>query len=163
MIFVTVGTQLPFDRLIREVDRLASEVGLEVFAQTGNCSYKPRSIRWEMFVSPGDFEMHMEQANLLISHAGVGSILAAQRFGKPIVICPRFANLGEHRNDHQVATCKQLIGRPGITVAFEMDKLRASIDLASQGGPMGTAGTGRLAFVSNLKMAIDRLNVSRPS
>lgn len=44
MIFVTVGTQLPFDRLIEMVDEAAPELDQEIFAQTGSGKYIPKTL-----------------------------------------------------------------------------------------------------------------------
>ena len=56
MIFVTVGEQLPFDRLIKTVDEWAASQGREdVFAQIGKASYIPKHIKWTKFVSPEKF------------------------------------------------------------------------------------------------------------
>ena len=43
--------------------------------------------------------------------------------GKPIILVPRRAALGEHRNDHQLATVRQLAERPGILIAHDETEL----------------------------------------
>ncbi|AOL93009.1 glycosyltransferase [Porphyrobacter sp. LM 6] len=65
----------------------------------------------------------MERSRLIVSHAGIGTILTAARFAKPIVLIPRRAALEEHRNDHQLATVAQLATRPGILVARDETEL----------------------------------------
>lgn len=117
MIFVTVGSQLPFDRLIRGLDQLASELPLDVFAQIGTGEYEPKNFRWERLLAPSRFNELVEDATLIVSHAGIGSVLSAQRSGKPILIFPRLASHGEHRNDHQLATLRALKDRDGIYTA----------------------------------------------
>ena len=108
MIFVTVGTQGQFDRLIRTVDRWAGLRGrTDVFAQTGPSAYRPIHIRSKPFIDPIEFRQHVELASLVIAHAGMGSIITALELGKRIIVMPRRADLGEHRNDHQVATAKR--------------------------------------------------------
>ena len=108
MIFVTVGTQGQFDRLIRTVDEWAGLRGrTDVFAQTGPSDYRPEHIRSKPFIDPTEFRKHVESASLVIAHAGMGSIITALEFGKHIIVMPRRADLGEHRNDHQVATAKR--------------------------------------------------------
>jgi hypothetical protein len=55
VIFVTVGTQLPFDRLIRAVDEWAgAAAGADVFAQIGPTAVEPRHIAYRRFVSPAE-------------------------------------------------------------------------------------------------------------
>lgn len=129
MIFVTVGTQGGFDRLIRTVDSWAGLRGKQdVFAQTGPSEYKPTNIRTKPFIDATDFNSYMESADLVIAHAGMGSIITALEKGKPIIVMPRRASLGEHRNDHQVATAKRfkLLGR--ILVAANEQELICSLD-----------------------------------
>ena len=114
MIFVTVGMQLPFDRLIQAMDRLASQLGEEVFAQIGETGFEPANMTWTPFLDGDEFEAKVQEARVIVSHAGVGSILAAQRNAKPLIILPRRAAFYEHRTDHQMHTVSALKGRRGI-------------------------------------------------
>lgn len=124
MIFVTVGGQLPFDRLVHTVDQWARRLQREdVFAQVGKSSNPPDYIQWKRFLSPPDFQSKAREAQVIIAHAGMGSILTALEFGKPIVVMPRRAHLGEHRNDHQWATVKHLGRGVDISVAADEDEL----------------------------------------
>ena len=64
MIFVTVGHQMPFDRLISAVDKWAAERGRDdVFAQIGETELRPRHIRWAAKVDPGEFRERVEAAD----------------------------------------------------------------------------------------------------
>lgn len=117
MILVTTGTQLPFDRLIMAIDELAPSLNEPVFAQIGVSGYRPRNIEWTAKLHPAQFDERMRAASLVVSHAGIGTILRAKRYGKPIILFPRQVIHGEQRNDHQLATCAQLAGEPGIYIA----------------------------------------------
>lgn len=123
MIFVTVGTQLPFDRLVMAVDEWAKDKDIEVFAQTGETSVKPKSIKHAEYLKPSEADKMFREATLIVSHAGVGSILSALKYKKPILILPRRASLGEHRNEHQLATAKWVGSRSGINVAWDENEL----------------------------------------
>ena len=124
MIFVTVGGQLPFDRLVYGVDNWASHEGRgDVFAQIGNSDQPPTHIEWERFLPPDLFQTKVRDARVLVAHAGIGSILSAIELNKPIVVMPRRAHLGEHRNDHQWATVTHLAEHAGITVATTEEEL----------------------------------------
>ncbi|MEO6566652.1 MAG: glycosyltransferase, partial [Casimicrobiaceae bacterium] len=70
----------------------------------------------------------MRQAELIIAHAGMGSIVSALRYQRPIVILPRRADLREHRNDHQLATAKWLATRPGVHVAWDTEELHRMLE-----------------------------------
>lgn len=123
MIFLTVGTQLPFDRLIQAVDDWAGSRQKDVFAQIGPSSFVPRYITTISDLEPQEFEQKIREATAIISHAGMGTILTALQLGKPILIMPRLAKFGEHRNDHQLSTTRQLQDRPGILVAMNEAEL----------------------------------------
>jgi len=127
VILVTVGMQLGFDRLIEAVDALVPTLGEPVIAQIGKGNYQPRNMEARISIAPADFEQIVEKSNLIISHAGIGTVLTAARFAKPIVLLPRRAALGEHRNDHQLATVRNLAGRHGILVAQHESDLNAKI------------------------------------
>jgi UDP-N-acetylglucosamine transferase subunit ALG13 len=128
VIFVTVGGQLPFDRLVHTVDRWAMHQHREdVFAQIGESTNPPGHIQWQRFLSPPDFQSKAREAQVIIAHAGMGSILTALELGKPIVLMPRRAHLGEHRNDHQWATVKHLGRDVGVVVAADEDELLARL------------------------------------
>ena len=134
MIFVTVGSQLPFDRLIRAVDDWCSRRQVtDVFAQIadpGPRGYVPQHFEWERFLSPEEFDRRFLEARLIIAHAGMGSIISALMANKPIVIMPRRASLNEHRNDHQHATVKKFHDRANVHVAMDETELAGVVDSA---------------------------------
>lgn len=124
MIFLTVGTQLPFDRLCCAIDEWAGEnPSAEIFGQIGPVVANPKNFEAKEFVSPLEFDELFQKAQVVVAHAGMGSILTALKFRKPIIIFPRRASLGEHRNEHQLATAKRFLGRPGVSVAFDIPSL----------------------------------------
>lgn len=123
MILVTVGMQLGFDRLIKAMDEIAPTLDEPVIAQIGPGAYEPHQMEAHRNIAASEFETLARQARLIVAHAGIGSVLTAQRAGTPIVLFPRNASFGEHRNDHQVATAKQLRRRSGIYVAEDPAQL----------------------------------------
>jgi UDP-N-acetylglucosamine transferase subunit ALG13 len=127
VILVTVGTQLPFDRFVRIVDHVAPSLDEEVFAQTGRGNYHPVNMRSQGVIGPIEFERLIGDCSRIVSHAGIGTIVMAQKHRKPLILFPRLGSLDEHRNDHQVATVRALSDRPGIYSAFDADELTALI------------------------------------
>lgn len=133
MILVTVGTQMPFDRLVRTIDEWAgSNRQVEAFAQIGQSSYRPKRLPWVHDLKPTDFQNRIESASVVVAHAGMGTILKAWELGKPILVMPRRADLGEHRNDHQVATARRFHAQGRIAVAFDEAELRRQLDALAQ-------------------------------
>jgi len=128
MIFATVGTQLPFDRLIRALDGwAASNGGIEVFAQIGRGEYEPSHIGWTRDMDPQDFRGRMARCDTVVAHAGMGSIISAIELGKRVIVMPRRAALGEHRNEHQLATVARLAHLQGLEVVYEAGDLAAAL------------------------------------
>jgi UDP-N-acetylglucosamine transferase subunit ALG13 len=128
VIFVTVGTQLPFDRLVRTIDAWAGRTGRrDVFAQMGPSELRPQFIAYQPFLSPMEFSRHFDAAELVIAHAGMGSIISAMSQGKRILVMPRRAGLHEHRNDHQFATARRFKESGRILVAMDEQELDAEL------------------------------------
>ncbi len=128
MIFVTVGSMLPFDRLIEMIDGWATQnPGEEVFAQIGAGSYLPRKVAWARRVGFVEFQALVRKADITVAHAGMGSVITAREFGKPIVVVPRLASLREHTTNHQVHTAAWLQQKPGIFVAESSSQLSIAI------------------------------------
>jgi UDP-N-acetylglucosamine transferase subunit ALG13 len=108
MIFNTVGSALPFDRLVRMLDRLA-EVGAipgEAFAQIGEGKYIPRYMPFARFLPHTEYEACFRAASGVVSHAGIGTIATAMRAGKPLLVLPRSPALGEVVDNHQLRTAQ---------------------------------------------------------
>jgi len=135
MIFLTIGTHEPFDRLVRAVDTwcAAQTSGQTLFGQItapGAGGYVPKHFEWVSRLAPVDYAARFSEADLIVSHAGMGSILTALQAAKPIVILPRRGYLRETRNDHQYTTMTMLGSRPGIHVAQDETELAMVMDRA---------------------------------
>lgn len=124
MIFATIGTQIPFDRFIEILDRIAPELDEEIYAQALKGTYKPKHFKLVDFIEPDEFEKVFAQARLIVAHAGMGTILSALRNSKPLIIFPRIASLGEHRNEHQSATAMMIKKKNYAYVATNEEELR---------------------------------------
>ena len=107
MIFLTVGSQLPFDRLTREVDVWAKvHPEIELLAQVGDGGFRPRHMKHVSTMAPDEYQRCFMQASLVVGHAGMGTIIAALEQHKPLLMLPRLAALRESRNDNQVGTAR---------------------------------------------------------
>jgi UDP-N-acetylglucosamine transferase subunit ALG13 len=148
MIFVTVGSELPFDRLVRIIDEWAeANHRHDVFAQIGPSKFRPAHVEFSPFLDPPEFRRRFERADIIVSHAGMGTVLTALEMGKPLLVMPRRAQLGEVRNDHQQATAEHLRERAQVHVAFGNDELRSAlcdIDHLSAGGKISCFASSEL-------------------
>lgn len=128
MIFATVGTQLPFDRLVRALDTWAGDnAGVEIYAQIGSGAYEPDHLRWANEVDPGEFKARITACDTVVAHAGMGTIITAIELGKRVIVMPRRADLGEHRNDHQLATVSRLTHLRDLEIVHAPDELAKAL------------------------------------
>ncbi|MBQ6498205.1 MAG: GtrA family protein [Bacilli bacterium] len=109
MILVILGTQdKEFPRLLKAVDK-AIDKGIikdKVVVQAGQTKYESKNMEIFDLLPAPEFDKLMDQADLIITHGGAGSILAAIKKHKKIIAAARLEKYKEHHNDHQ----KQIIG-----------------------------------------------------
>lgn len=96
MILVTVGTTMPFDELLVEVDRLA---GAGIFAepilcQSGQSTYS--LVHGEQFMARPSIENLILSASLVISHGGA-TVVQLLLAGKNFVAFPNPRGAGDHQ------------------------------------------------------------------
>ena len=108
MILVILGTQdKEFPRLLKAIDQ-EIENGVikdKVIVQAGQTKYHSEHMEIFDLLPAPEFEKLMDQADLIITHGGAGSILSAIKKGKKVIAAARLAKYKEHHNDHQ----KQII------------------------------------------------------
>lgn len=132
MIFVTVGTQLSFDRMVGEVDLWAARTGIEVIAQVGPSDRTFSNINTVPFLKPDETLSLFKQSHCIVAHAGMGTVLSSLNTQKPLLVMPRDASLREHRNDHQFATARRLAERNLAKVAWDEKELAEHLDRLSE-------------------------------
>jgi UDP-N-acetylglucosamine transferase subunit ALG13 len=134
VIFVTIGTMFPFDRLIRAMDEIAPAFpGEEFTAQIGNGEYRPQNMSYSAMLSVQAFATNVHNSRLIVAHAGMGSVIAALGAQKPIVVLPRRPEVGEVTTNHQVATTSWLTHKKGVYVALHETELRRNLEKALTG------------------------------
>ena len=127
MIFAAVGTQkFPMDRLLKELDRLAETGAINepVFIQTGVSTCEVRHCQGSAFLCKEDMAAKVAECSVMISHAGVGSILMALKAGKKVIVVPRRAAFGEHVDDHQLEIAQSFARAGYVKVVEDIDKLQ---------------------------------------
>lgn len=121
MLFLTVGTQFPFDRLVKAVDDAFSDglIKEEVFAQIGESSYRPHNFESVTSLGKKLFDEYVKGSSSIISHAGMGTITMALDHRKPLLVMPRLKEYGEVVNNHQVAIAQRFEELGHILVAYQ--------------------------------------------
>lgn len=127
-IFVTVGSMLPFDRLVQAVDAWAGQQkGVQGFAQIGVSEWRPRHLESQAMLSPAEYRERFRWCDLIISHVGMGTVITAAELGKPLLLLPRRVHLAEVTSAHQEATATWLRGKPGICLMENESELAQRI------------------------------------
>jgi UDP-N-acetylglucosamine transferase subunit ALG13 len=105
MIFVTVGTTMPFDELLVEVDRLAAcgFFGAEVVCQAGQSAY--RMDHAEQFVGRPSIDDLIAESSLVITHGGA-TVIQLLATGKPFVAFPNPRGAGDHQTSFLAAMAR---------------------------------------------------------
>lgn len=158
-VFVSVGSMMPFDRLVKAMDDWAAahaEVPVEI--QIGSGKYEPRHAKFVRLMPVADYRLRVAGARLFVAHAGMGSIIAAIEAGKPLLMLPRLQAQGEHNTDHQLATAASIGARPGLHVASDAADLqaRASALLADSGvAPAAISSFADAGFTDRIRAFIE--------
>ena len=127
MVFVTVGTQdKQFKRLLEEVERLIKngKITDTVVAQIGNTKFKTdldsKFMHLIEFTTQREIEALLENAEFVITHGGVATIIEGLNMNKKIIAVPRLKKYKEHVNDHQLQIIENfnksgyIIGTKGV-------------------------------------------------
>lgn len=105
MILVTLGTQdKQFTRILRSIDNqiVKGNIKDKVIVQAGFTKYHSKNMIIRDFMDMKELEKLQKQADLIITHGGVGSIIGPLKYHKKIIAVPRLKEFGEHTNDHQL-------------------------------------------------------------
>ena len=147
MIFVTTGTEkFPFNRLLRTIDKAVESGAItdKVFAQTGSSDYAPRNFPYERFLDYHEQVKRIGEADIVVSHAGEGSIITCLNLGKVPVVFPRNAAYGEHVDDHQGELARKMGEHDRVIAAYNEEELVEKIrNYESLVREQGAAGKNR--------------------
>ena len=115
-IFITVGTQdKPFKRLIDMAEELA--LNYDIYIQNGFTEYKG-NIAHSEYLDKDEMSKKIKEADLIISHGGVGSITEALKLNKKVIAVARLAKYGEHQHDHQLEII-EAFKKKGYILAYD--------------------------------------------
>lgn len=124
MIYVTLGTMyLGFDRLALAMDAIAQETGEVVIMQTGLSPLRPPHCRCFDFKPREDLLALQREARVVVTHAGIGSVMDALACARPLLVVPRLRRYGEHNNDHQMDLASMVAERGWGRMILDMAEL----------------------------------------
>ena len=127
MIFTSVGTARDFSRLIKKVDEIANRLNDKIIIQKGETKYVPKNCYYFDYTNRNEFENYIKKANIVITHAGAGTIIDCLKNKKPTIIVPRRKKYNEHRNDHQMDIARELEREGKVLVCYDVKNLESKI------------------------------------
>lgn len=132
MILVLTGYHsMPFNRLVMWMDKYASNGEEAVIIQRGVSKVETRFAKAFSFVPEEEMLDLYSEAHVVVSHAGVGTILQARRRNIPLILVPRKKELKEHVDDHQMEIASVLRGSEGTWVVDTIDALFLALSQAT--------------------------------
>jgi UDP-N-acetylglucosamine transferase subunit ALG13 len=143
MILVATGaSQFPFDRLLRAVSAL--DRGERVVVQHGCSAVKPDGAECVDFLPMPDLAALVREARVVVTHAGVGSILLCLTNGRSPVVVPRLKRFGETVDDHQLESARRFAAAGLVTLVEDPADLPAALADAGDTVVAPPSGEGEL-------------------
>ncbi len=131
MIFFTLGTQkFQMNRLVQAADDLAKKLDEEIFVQTGHSGYTPVNCGHTQFMNEADYNNRIKNCRILVTHAGVGTIISGLTAGKPVIVVPRLKKFNEHVDDHQLQIAEAFAKKKNVLSCPDVEELEKFIKKA---------------------------------
>ena len=130
MILVLLGTQNnSFHRLLEEIEKNIKDgtIKEEVIVQAGYTKFQSHRMRIIDLMSKEQLEQFQDEADLIITHGGVGSIISSIEKGKKVIAVPRMHEYGEHVNNHQKEIVKDFNDKGYIIGIEKVEDLKQAI------------------------------------
>lgn len=132
-IFIMFGTQdKRFDRLMNAVLSSSFVNEHEVYMQLGyTVGDFGNTIHYQQYYTEEELLKQIKLADIVITHAGVGSIVAALKLDKPTIVVPRLGKYKEQNNDHQVQIMNRYKENGYIIALEDLSKIDEAISIAT--------------------------------
>jgi UDP-N-acetylglucosamine transferase subunit ALG13 len=124
-VVVIIGTAGPFPRLVNAMAAWqAAHEDAEVWVQHGHGAL-PSGLAGSPFVTRTALLRRVGEADVVVCHAGSGTIGDVMGAGHVPVVVPRVARLHEHVNDHQLEIAAAM--GPRVVMVTDVAKLDAAL------------------------------------
>lgn len=126
MILITLGTQdKSFKRLLDAVQKQIDNGNIKdkIVVQAGHTKYISQDMEIFDLIPYEKFDEFIKKCDILITHGGVGSIIAGLKNQKKVIAAPRLSKYKEHTNDHQLQIIANFTKAGYILPLYDFDKL----------------------------------------
>ena len=128
ILFATGASQFPFDRLLRAIE--ARPDGERIVVQHGCSAVQPEDAECVDFLPMPELAALVREARVVVTHAGVGSILLCLTNGRSPVVVPRLKRFGETVDDHQLESARRFAEAGLVTLVEDPGDLAAALSQA---------------------------------
>lgn len=125
-----LGTQNnSFHRLLEKIEELIKNGVIKdnVIVQAGYTKFKSDDMQIFDLIPREKLEKYQNQADLIITHGGVGSIITSLKLGKKVIAIPRLHEYGEHVNNHQIEIVELFDNKGYIIGCMDLEKLEEAL------------------------------------
>lgn len=139
MILVMLGTQNnSFYRLLEEIDKLIKKeiIQEKVIVQAGYTKYETPNMEIFDLIPKEELKQYQQEARLIITHGGAGSIITSLQYGKKVIAVPRKHEYGEHVNNHQEEIVELFNSKGYIIGTKGVEDLEQAIEKAKNFKPV---------------------------
>jgi beta-1,4-N-acetylglucosaminyltransferase len=157
MIFVTVGSSsIPFDRLLRGIE--SASIDERVVVQHGLSTVRPGRAECVDFLDHAAFVTLVRAARVIVTHAGVGSVMTALAESKRPIVVPRRKSYAEAVDDHQVSFARRAGELGLVTLVEDVNRLASAIGdhAPSRAAPRPTRSPIEVELRSYIEMCVGR-------
>lgn len=152
---VSVGNaKQPFRRLLEAVREVGNELPAPVIVQYGHTEFSDDRFRCVDFLSMDEYQDLVKDADVIIVHAGAGSVINAIRSGTIPIVMPRRVEFAEHVDDHQIEFTDELLKLNKVIVANNTSELRVAVDEVKKHKVSGVQEKHEIEMVSLIRQAI---------
>ncbi|MBP3831289.1 MAG: hypothetical protein ILA02_02825 [Clostridia bacterium] len=160
MILVLLGTQNnDFHRLLDEIEKNIANGNIndQVIVQAGFTKYKSDKMKIFSMTSKENLEDLIKKADLIITHAGVGSIEMSLEHNKKVIAVPRLKKFGEHVNDHQKDIEREFSRRRWLIGINDVSELSLALNKVNEFIPNKYVKPSNDGIINVIKTFIDKI------
>jgi len=112
-----------FERLVKEMDRIAGKIEEEVIMQIGGTKYAPQNAKHFSFATEQEIKELCRHVRAVVTHGGVGTVLNALQERATVVVVPRLKKYGEVIDDHQLFFVQELEKQGKVIAVYDVERL----------------------------------------